>query len=78
MKLAIGLFVVLTVGLFINTKQPQISGREPVEVATNTSEVSEVSEAQTTSLSCPIFAPKCCAFVHGTCLECVGANDACP
>ena len=76
MKKLIAAAAFVTLGLFAYTGGAPASTElsplpEPAAVA-------PVLEASGSTAACPSYAPRCCAFVGGRCLQCVGRFDECP
>ncbi len=70
MKKMIAAAAFVMVGLFAYTG----GSASPTSPAAPAVEV----EAAGSTAACPWYAPRCCAFVGGRCIECVGRFDQCP
>jgi hypothetical protein len=66
---------VVMCGLFAITGGAPTSMPERAPLAAVTTPGLEVNGS---AAACPSYAPKCCAFIAGRCLECVGRFNQCP
>ncbi len=76
MKKLIAVAAFMTLGLFAYTGGAAPSAELPP--LPEPAAVAPALEASGSTAACPVYAPKCCAFVGGRCLQCVGRYDQCP